>query len=88
MEGFKYPLVEGQHGYVTQSILDFVQLNGPVRYRDMDRYYLTRIQGKPDQRSSSFNHHLESLVQPKNRRCGRYLRKGSNGLYTVHYNRS
>ncbi len=87
MEGFKYPLREGQHGYVTQSILDFVQLNGPVRYRDMDRYYLTRIQGKPDQRSSSFNHHLESLVQPKNRRCGRYLRKGSHGLYTVHYNR-
>lgn len=84
MKGFKLPLEKGQHGYVTQSILDFVQLNEPVRYRDMDKYYLTQIQGKPDGRSSSFNHHLQNLIVPKHRRCSRYLCKGSNGLYTVH----
>jgi hypothetical protein len=26
----KSPLKKGQHGYISQSILDYVQLNGPV----------------------------------------------------------
>ncbi len=81
------PLIKGQRGWITQSILDFAQLYGPIRYRDLDRFYLTVCQGKPDGRSSSFNHHLVSLVKPVNRRCGRYLSKQRDGLYIVKWSR-
>jgi hypothetical protein len=78
-------LKKGQHGWITQEILDFVYYNGEVSYKEMDVHYQTVCQGKPEySRSSSFNHHLESLVKPSSRRrCRRYLIKGSNGKYTV-----
>ena len=78
-------LKKGQHGWITQEILDFVYLSGEVSYKEIDTHYLVVCQGKPAyQRSSSFNHHLESLVKPsRRRRCRRYLVKGSNRKYTV-----
>ena len=78
-------LKKGQHGWITQEILDFVYLNGEVSYKEMDTHYLVVCQGKPAyQRSSSFNHHRVSLIKPSTkRRCRRYLVKGSNGKYTV-----
>ena len=78
-------LKKGQHGWITQEILDFVYYNGEVSYKEMDVHYQTVCQGKPEyNRSSSFNHHLESLVKPSSRRrCRRYLIKGSNGKYTL-----
>ena len=78
-------LKKGQHGWITQEILDFVYYNGEVSYKEMDVHYQTVCQGKPEySRSSSSNHHLESLVKPSSRRrCRRYLIKGSNGKYTV-----
>jgi hypothetical protein len=78
-------LKKGQHGWITQEILDFVYYNGEVSYKEMDVHYQTVCQGKPEyNRSSSFNHHLESLVKPSSRRrCRRYLIKGSNGKYSI-----
>jgi hypothetical protein len=53
----------------------------------MDEYYQVELRGRSEyNRSSSFNHHLENLVQPKiNRRCGRYLVKLRNGKYKIDY---
>jgi len=84
-KNFKSRLKEGQHGYITQSILDFVQLNGPVRYKTMDEFYQVELRGQLNYgRSSSLNHHLENLIVPKrNRRCKRYLVKRSDGLYVI-----
>jgi hypothetical protein len=80
-------LRKGQHGWITQEILDFVYLNGEVSYKEMDTHYLMVCQGKPSyQRSSSFNHHLVNLTKPSTkRRCRRFLIKGTNGKYTVGY---
>jgi hypothetical protein len=80
-------LRKGQHGWITQEILDFVYLNGEVSYKEMDTHYLMVCQGKPAyQRSSSFNHHLVNLTKPSTkRRCRRFLIKGTNGKYTVGY---
>ena len=80
-------LKKGQHGWITQEILDFVYLNGEVSYKEMDTHYLVVCQGKPAyQRSSSFNHHLVNLTNPSTkRRCRRFLIKGTNGKYTVGY---
>lgn len=78
-------LKKGQHGWITQEILDFAYLSGEVSYKEMDVHYQTVCQGKSEyNRSSSFNHHLESLVKAsRRRRCRRYLVKGSNRKYTV-----
>ena len=78
-------LKKGEHGWITQEILDFVYLNGEVTYKEMDTHYQVICQGKPAyQRSSSFNHHRVSLIKPSiKRRCRRYLVKGTNGKYTV-----
>jgi hypothetical protein len=80
-------LKKGQHGWITQEILDFVYLNGEVSYKEMDTHYLVVCQGKPAyQKSSSFNHHLVNLTNPSTkRRCRRFLIKGTNGKYTVGY---
>jgi hypothetical protein len=93
-------LKKGQHGWITQEILDFVYLNGEVSYKEMDTHYLMVCQGKPAyQRSSSFNHHLVNLTKPSTkpvsythltlpttkRSCRSFLIKGTNGKYTVGY---
>ena len=84
-------LVRGEWGWVAQELLDFVQCNSGgvlgngVRFTDMQNYYQLKIRGFSDkERGGSFIHHLHNLKrQDPNRRCGRYLVKGSDGLWRV-----
>ena len=84
-------LVRGEWGWVGQELLDFVQCNSGgvlgngVRFTDMQNYYQLKIRGFSDkERGGSFIHHLHNLKrQDPNRRCGRYLVKGSDGLWRV-----
>ena len=63
---------------VTQSILDFVQLQGDATYTEMQNFY------RKEFGSNSFSHILKSLTIPyKNRPTRRYLSKMSNGNYEV-----
>jgi hypothetical protein len=57
-------------GYVSQAILDYVDLKGAVTHKELERYY-KGITG-----SNSFSHILQNLVIPyKNRKTQRYLAK-------------
>ena len=84
-------LVRGEWGWVAQELLDFVECNAGgvlgngVRFTDMQNYYQMKIRGFSDkERGGSFIHHLHNLKrQDPNRRCGRYLQKGSDGLWRV-----
>ena len=84
-------LVRGEWGWVGQELLDFVECNSGgvlgngVRFTDMQNYYQLKIRGFSDkERGGSFIHHLHNLKrQDPNRRCGRYLVKGSDGLWRV-----
>jgi hypothetical protein len=63
---------------VTQSILDFVQLQGDATYTEMNNFY------RKEFGSNSFSHILKSLIVPyKNRPTRRYLSKMANGNYEV-----
>jgi hypothetical protein len=63
---------------VTQSILDFVELQGDATYTEMQNFY------RKEFGSNSFSHILKSLTIPyKNRPTRRYLSKMSNGNYEV-----
>jgi hypothetical protein len=65
-------------GFITQAILDFVELQGDTTYSEMNNYY-KHITG-----SNSFSHHLYNLITPyKNRPTRRYLVKNVNGNYEV-----
>jgi len=64
---------------VTQAILDFVENNGPARYKDMNEFYKLITGG-----SNSFSHILKALRIPyKNRLTRRYLAKNYNGVYEI-----
>jgi len=84
-------LVRGEWGWVGQELLDFVECNAGgvlgngVRFTDMQNYYQLKIRGFSDkEKGGSFIHHLHNLKrQDPNRRCGRYLVKGSDGLWRV-----
>jgi len=86
-------LVRGEWGWVGQELLDFVECNSGgvlgngVRFTDMQNYYQLKIRGFSDkERGGSFIHHLHNLKrQDPKRRCGRYLSKGSDGLWRVSY---
>ncbi len=86
-------LVKGEWGWVAQELLDFVECNSGgvlgngVRFTDMQNYYQLKIRGFSDkERGGSFIHHLHNLKrQDAKRRCGRYLVKGSDGLWRVNY---
>lgn len=83
-----YRLQKGDWGYVTQSILDFVEQNGKVTFTEMKRFYDVDIHGYSSEYSGgSFIHHLHALrsvVNARNRRCGRILVKDMNdGKYIV-----
>ena len=57
-------------GYVSQALLDYVDLKGAVIHKELERYY-KQITG-----SNSFSHILQNLVIPyKNRKTQRYLAK-------------
>ena len=59
-----------ERGFITQSILDYVDMKGAVTYTEMSNYYKS-ITG-----SNSFSHILESLRTPyKNRKTQRYIAK-------------
>ncbi len=59
-----------ERGFITQSILDYVDRKGAVSHGDLERYYKS-ITG-----SNSFSHILKSLRTPyKNRKTQRYIAK-------------
>ena len=59
-----------ERGYITQSILDYVDRKGAVSHGDLERYYKS-ITG-----SNSFSHILANLRIPyKNRKTQRYIAK-------------
>jgi hypothetical protein len=71
-----------ERGYVTQSILDYVDKKGAVSHGELELYYKS-ITG-----SNSFSHILANLRIPyKNRKTQRYLakegRRGSNAKWVV-----
>ena len=72
-----------ERGYVTQAMLDYVDLKGAATYTEMENYYKIITGG-----SNSFTHILQSLRTPyKNRKTQRYLAKEgrplSNALWVV-----
>ena len=67
-----------QRGYITQTILDFVQLQGDATHTEIHNFY------KKFTGSNSFSHVLRSLIIPyKNRPTRRYLVKNRSGNYEV-----
>jgi hypothetical protein len=59
-----------ERGFITQSILDYVDMKGAVTYTEMSNYYKS-ITG-----SNSFSHILANLRIPyKNRKTQRYIAK-------------
>ena len=83
-----YKLQKGDWGYVTQSILDFVEQKGRATFTEMKTYYDVVLRGKSQmENGGSFIHHLQSLVKivnVYNRRCKRLLVKDMNdGKYFV-----
>jgi len=85
-EDYRSTLVQDEQRYeksrvnkgVTQSILDFVQLQGDATYTEMQNFY------RKEFGSNSFSHILKSLIIPyKNRATRRYLVKMGNGNYEV-----
>ena len=71
-----------ERGYITQSILDYVDRKGAVSHGDLERYYKS-ITG-----SNSFSHILDNLRTPyKNRKTQRYIAKEgkqySNAKYII-----
>ena len=60
-----------ERGFVTQSLLDFVDKKGAVSYGELETYYKI-ITGD----SNSFSHILDNLRTPyKNRKTQRYIAK-------------
>ena len=85
-------LEKGDWGWITQSLLDFVETKVSVTFTQMKEYYDVTLRGnKTIIEGGSFIHHLHSLtalINAQNRRCGRYLvKRDSDGKYiTAQYN--
>lgn len=75
-------LEKGDWGYITQSLLDFVEQKGTATFTEMKTYYDVVLRGKPKiEIGGSFIHHLQAIVKVKNafnRRCKRLLVKDDN----------
>jgi len=72
-----------ERGFVTQSLLDFVDKKGAVSYGELETYYKIITGG-----SNSFSHILDNLRTPyKNRKTQRYIAKEgkryTDALYVV-----
>ena len=72
-----------QRGYITQTLLDFVDRKGAVSHGELETYYKQITGG-----SNSFSHILQSLRTPyKNRKTQRYVAKEgkrySDALYVI-----
>jgi hypothetical protein len=82
-----YRLQKGDWGYITQSLLDYTYFRNKVTFTQLKRHYDITLRGNTTiQNGGSFIHHLQSLVKrdnAENRRCGRYLVKGTDGKYSI-----
>lgn len=82
-----YRLQKGDWGYITQSLLDYTYLCNKVTFSQLKRHYDITLRGNTTiQQGGSFTHHLQALVKrdnAENRRCGRYLVKGTDGKYSI-----
>jgi len=72
-----------ERGFVTQSLLDFVDKKGAVSYGELETYYKIITGG-----SNSFSHILDNLRTPyKNRKTQRYIakegRRYTDALYVI-----
>lgn len=67
----RYEVNKRERGYITQTLLDYVDLKGAVSYGELESYYKLTTGG-----SNSFSHILANLRIPyKNRKTQRYLAK-------------
>jgi len=87
-----YRLQKGDWGYITQSLLDFTEKYGRVTFTELKEYYDVILRGNTNMiKGGSFIHHLQSLtavVNAQNRRCKRFLVKGTDGKYLIgNYNK-
>ena len=84
-----YRLQKGDWGYITQSLLDYTYLCNRVTFTQLKQHYDITLRGNATiQKGGSFIHHLQALVKrdnAENRRCGRYLVKGTDGKYQISY---
>ena len=72
-----------QRGYITQTLLDYVDKKGAVSHGELETYYKIITGG-----SNSFSHILDNLRTPyKNRKTQRYIAKEgkrySDALYVI-----
>jgi hypothetical protein len=82
-----YKLQPGDWGYITQSLLDYTERHGKLTFSELKEYYDVILRGKPKmENGGSFIHHLQALtavVNAQNRRCRRFLVKGTDGRYLI-----
>jgi hypothetical protein len=82
-----YTLKPGDWGYITQSLLDYTETYGKLTFSQLKTYYDVILRGKPKmENGGSFIHHLQALtkvVNAQNRRCKRFLVKGTDGRYLI-----
>lgn len=84
-----YRLQKGDWGYITQSLLDYTYLCNKVTFTQLKQHYDITLRGNTTiQKGGSFIHHLQALVKrdnAQNRRCRRFLVKGTDGKYQISY---
>jgi hypothetical protein len=84
-----YKLQKGDWGYITQSLLDYAYLCNKTTFSQLKQHYDITLRGNTTiQKGGSFIHHLQALVKrdnAENRRCRRFLTKGTDGKYQITY---
>jgi hypothetical protein len=84
-----YRLQKGDWGYITQSLLDYAYLCNKTTFTQLKQHYDITLRGNTTiQKGGSFIHHLQALVKrdnAENRRCKRFLVKGTDGKYQISY---
>ena len=82
-----YKLQPGDWGFITQSLLDYTEKHSKVTFSELKEYYDVVLRGNNNMiDGGSFTHHLQALrkiTNAKNRRCGRYLVKETDGKYSI-----
>jgi hypothetical protein len=82
-----YKLQPGDWGFIAQSLLDFTEKYGKVTFTELKEYYDVILRGNKNMiDGGSFIHHLHSLtavINAQNRRCKRFLVKGTDGRYLI-----
>ena len=84
-----YKLQKGDWGYIAQELLDYTYLCNRVSFSQLKSHYDIVMRGNATiQKGGSFIHHLQALVKrdnAENRRCRRFLTKGTDGKYQITY---